>query len=147
MDEEQTKPKLKQLIDHNYYGICATIIADSKNIYGHRLTSYVWTFPRFILAEVNTHRMLSRNSASSRAIPFKTMVAKVEDNPFISILISPTFFFSNNSFSKSLAILVLALLLSAIYFTSLLLCVFFANVFNISRNSPFMLPPYRIYID
>ncbi len=85
MNEEQSKQKLGQFIDHNYYGICATIIADSKNMYGHRLTSYVWTFPRFILAEVNTHRMLSRNSASSRAIPFKTMVNKVMDHPFIPI--------------------------------------------------------------
>jgi thymidylate synthase ThyX len=43
------------------------------------------TFPRFILAEFNTHRMFSRNSASSRAIPFKKMVQMVEENPFIPI--------------------------------------------------------------
>lgn len=41
------------------------------------------TFPRFILAELNTHRMFSRNSASSRAIPFKKMVESVTSNPFV----------------------------------------------------------------
>lgn len=43
------------------------------------------TMPRFILAEFNTHRMFSRNSASSRAIPFKKMVQSVQENPFIPI--------------------------------------------------------------
>lgn len=61
------------------------IIADSINEFGHRLTTFVITFPRMILAEFNTHRMLSRNSASSRAIPFKTMLYRVEENPFIPI--------------------------------------------------------------
>lgn len=64
--------------------INARIIADSKNM-GHRLTTFVVTFPRIILAEFNTHRMFSRNSASSRAIPFKKMVAMVSKNPFIPI--------------------------------------------------------------
>ena len=45
----------------------------------------VVTFPRIILAEFNTHRMFSRNSASSRAIPFEKMVKSVEENPFIPI--------------------------------------------------------------
>src|SRR5690606_2394423 len=43
------------------------------------------TFPRIVLAEFNTHRMLSRNSASSRAIPFEKMVKMVETNPFVPI--------------------------------------------------------------
>jgi len=65
--------------------IKAEIIADSKNEYGQRLTTFVLTFPRIVLAEFNTHRMLSKNSASSRAIPFKKMVEMVETNPFIPI--------------------------------------------------------------
>lgn len=65
--------------------IQAKIIADSKNQCGNRLTTMVITFPRFILAELNTHRMLSKNSASSRAIPFEKMVKSVQDNPFIPI--------------------------------------------------------------
>lgn len=65
--------------------ISAKIIADSCNSFGNRITTMVVTFPRFILAELNTHRMFSRNSASSRAIPFEKMVKSVEENPFIPI--------------------------------------------------------------
>ena len=61
------------------------IIADSTNEWGNRLTTMKVTFPRFILAELNTHRLFSRNSASSRAIPFKKMVESVKNNPFIPI--------------------------------------------------------------
>lgn len=63
----------------------AEIIADSVNNWGDRLTTMVVTFPRIVLAEFNTHRMFSRNSASSRAIPFEKMVKMVEENPFIPI--------------------------------------------------------------
>lgn len=65
--------------------ISAKIIADSLNEYGNRLTTYVLTYPRIIHAEFMTHRMISKNSASSRAIPFKKMVKMVEENPFIPI--------------------------------------------------------------
>jgi len=63
----------------------AVILADSISPQGNRLTTMKITFPRFILAEMNTHRMFSRNSASSRAIPFKKMVEMVQENPFIPI--------------------------------------------------------------
>lgn len=65
--------------------ISAEIIADSKNEHGQRLTTFVVKFPRIILAEFNTHRMLSRNSASSRAIPFERMLKLVQEDPFIPI--------------------------------------------------------------
>lgn len=65
--------------------ISAKIIADSKNLQGDRLTTFVLVFPRIVLAEFNTHRMLSRNSASSRAIPFEKMLKLVKENPFIPI--------------------------------------------------------------
>lgn len=61
------------------------ILADSLSPDGHRLTTMKITFPRFILAEFNTHRMFSRNSASSRAIPFKKMVKMVEENCFVPL--------------------------------------------------------------
>jgi thymidylate synthase ThyX len=41
------------------------------------------TFPRIILAEWNTHRTFSRNSASSRAIPVERMIKMVQENPYI----------------------------------------------------------------
>lgn len=65
--------------------ISAEIIADSIDTRGNRITTVLATFPRFILAELNTHRMLSKNSASSRAIPFEKMVKMVEEDPFIPI--------------------------------------------------------------
>lgn len=63
----------------------AEIIADSITPDGNRLTSFVVVFPRIVLAEFNTHRVFSRNSASSRAIPFKKMLERVETNPFIPL--------------------------------------------------------------
>ena len=65
--------------------ISAKIIADSADNRGNRITTFVLTYPRFILPELNTHRMFSRNSASSRAIPFEKMVKMVEEDPFIPI--------------------------------------------------------------
>jgi thymidylate synthase ThyX len=63
----------------------AKVIADSISPQGDRLTTFILTFPRIILSEFNTHRMFSRNSASSRAIPFEKMVKSVQENPFIPI--------------------------------------------------------------
>lgn len=59
------------------------ILADSISPSGVRLLTVQATFPRFILAEVNTHRMLSRNSASSRAIPPEKLISRVIANPFV----------------------------------------------------------------
>lgn len=59
------------------------IIADSMSPHGHRITSFEVTMPRIVLAEFNTHRVFSRNSASSRAIPIKKMLEKVDVDPFI----------------------------------------------------------------
>lgn len=65
--------------------IKATVVGDSINKQGDRITSLEVIMPRYILAEFNTHRMLSKNSASSRAIPYKKMVQLVQENPFIPI--------------------------------------------------------------
>jgi hypothetical protein len=59
------------------------VLADSINNWGDRLTTFSVTFPRFILAEVNTHCALSRNSASSRAIPTERIIQEVRENPFV----------------------------------------------------------------
>lgn len=59
------------------------IIADSLNPQGKRLTSYLLEYPRFIHAEVMTHRCFSKNAASSRAIPIEKMIKQVIDNPSI----------------------------------------------------------------
>lgn len=65
--------------------ISAQVIADSINSCGERCTTFLAVFPRIVLAEANTHRAISKNSASSRAIPFHRMVSMVQDNPFIPI--------------------------------------------------------------
>jgi thymidylate synthase ThyX len=59
------------------------ILADSVSPAGHRLTTFEVTFPRFILAEFNTHRVFSRNSASSRAIPVTKQLRRVLEDPYI----------------------------------------------------------------
>lgn len=61
----------------------AKAVADSISEAGDRLTTMEVTFPRMVLAEFNTHRMFSRNSASSRAIPFEKQLARIQDDPFI----------------------------------------------------------------
>ena len=48
-----------------------------------KIATFKVTMPRYILAEFNTHRLFTRNSASSRAIPFNKMVLSVTDHPFI----------------------------------------------------------------
>ncbi len=63
----------------------AKILADSMAPSGYRLTTFEVTFPRIVLAEFNTHKMLSKNSASSRAIPVNKIIERVEQNPFIPI--------------------------------------------------------------
>lgn len=55
----------------------ARVILDSISPSGHRLTTLEVTIHRYMLPEFNTHRVFSRNSASSRAIKFMRMVAKV----------------------------------------------------------------------
>jgi thymidylate synthase ThyX len=56
----------------------AAIIADSINLDGDRLTTFVLTYHRMIHSEFMTHRMLSKNSSSSRAIPVEKMIKLVE---------------------------------------------------------------------
>lgn len=61
--------------------INASVLCDSLAPNGVRLTTLSVSFPRFVLAEFNTHRMFSRNSASSRAIPTHKLIERVQRNP------------------------------------------------------------------
>lgn len=47
----------------------------------HRVTTFELEYPRYIHSELLTHRVFSRNCASSRAIPVKKMIELVETNP------------------------------------------------------------------
>jgi len=66
-------------------GYSARILADSLNPVGVRLTSFEITYPRIIIAELNTHRMLSKSTASSRAIPVSKMIKRVKADPFLPV--------------------------------------------------------------
>lgn len=63
----------------------ARVLLDSISPAGHRLTSIEVTIHRFILAEFNTHRVFSRNSASSRAIPIAKQIQKLMDAPALPL--------------------------------------------------------------
>lgn len=58
------------------------IIADSQHK-EDRLTTFELKYWRPILPEVNTHRMLSKNAASSRAMSFSKRCDLVRDTPFV----------------------------------------------------------------
>jgi thymidylate synthase ThyX len=60
--------------------IYAKIIADSIGPTGVRLTTLEICLWRSMLAELNTHRVFSRNSASSRAIPLDKQLARIEES-------------------------------------------------------------------
>lgn len=61
--------------------IKATIIADSVSEHtGQRITTFELEYPRFIHSELMTHRVFSRNAASSRAIPIDKMIEQVVFN-------------------------------------------------------------------
>lgn len=59
------------------------VIADSINESGDRVTTLECEYPRIIHSELMTHRVFSRNAASSRAIPVKTMLKNIWNNKFI----------------------------------------------------------------
>lgn len=87
--EIEIKPLHKTHFDlltlNSLSNITARVLCDSINPDVVRLTTMEWKYPRFIHAEIMTHRQLSRNSASSRAIPMKKMIQNVTENPVFKI--------------------------------------------------------------
>lgn len=59
----------------------AKVILDSISVFGVRLTTFELTIWRPMLSEFNTHRDFSRNSESSRAVPFPRKMAKLLEYP------------------------------------------------------------------
>jgi hypothetical protein len=47
------------------------------------LTSLEITLPKFLLAELNTHKVISKSAASSRAIPVANIIKQVREDPFV----------------------------------------------------------------
>lgn len=67
-------------------GIVARVVQASRNaVTGVTLWSLEIEDPRFILAEINTHSMLEKNSASSRAQPVNAVNSQLLDNPAMPV--------------------------------------------------------------
>lgn len=60
------------------------IIADSI-MGGTRITSVQVKYPRFILPQLNTHRVFSRSTASSRAVPTAKLIDMVRNEPVVPV--------------------------------------------------------------
>ncbi len=71
--------------DEIYTRPSAQIIADSLSEFGPRITTMQVKMHRFVLAELNTHRVFSRNSASSRAIPVVKQINQVLTSPAMPV--------------------------------------------------------------
>lgn len=68
--------------------ISAKVVADSETVADGelvRLATIEARYPRFIHAEVMTHRMFSRNASSSRAIPVKRAIRMIREDPAMPI--------------------------------------------------------------
>lgn len=63
----------------------ARVIAHGSSLGPNRITTLVVRFPRLILSELNTHRVFSRNSASSRARSIKVVVTDVMESPYVPL--------------------------------------------------------------
>lgn len=59
------------------------VLADSISDRDIRLTTVEATYPRLIHSELMTHRVFSRNSASTRAIPLINQVNNLINKPFV----------------------------------------------------------------
>jgi hypothetical protein len=77
-------------------GISATVIADSISPTGVRLTTLEIEVHRMVWSEFMTHRMLSRNAASTRAVPVAKVIEMVKQHPAM-----PTHWGANNPGMKS----------------------------------------------
>jgi len=65
--------------------IYALVVADSISPTGDRLTTVEVRMHRWVLAEFNTHRVFSRNSASSRAVPPHKRILSVTESPAMPV--------------------------------------------------------------
>jgi thymidylate synthase ThyX len=61
------------------------VIEDSISKFGDRLTTLQVEYPRFILPQMNTHRVFSRSYSSSRAIPIQKLIDEVRASPAMPV--------------------------------------------------------------
>lgn len=66
--------------------ITSKIISGSKSYFtGTKITTFEVSIHRYVLSELNTHRMLSRNSSSSRAVPIESNIDNILKDTAIPI--------------------------------------------------------------
>lgn len=84
------------MLDKSFFNrptsIKATVICDSISEQGVRLTTFEIEYPRIVMSEFNTHRAVSKNSSSSRAIPVSKMLEHTKN-----INLKPIYFGSKKS--------------------------------------------------
>ncbi len=78
-----TDQQLTELQERSKAQFSAKVLADSVNVCGNRLTTFELTYPRCIHSEIMTHRLFSRNAASSRAIPVSKTLEAIRERPFV----------------------------------------------------------------
>lgn len=66
-------------------GIVARLLNKSVSEDGVFMYSFEIEYPRFIHSELMTHRMLSKNAASSRAIPIAKTIEAIKNNPAMPV--------------------------------------------------------------
>ena len=67
-------------------GIRAAVIAHSVSaVSGEEIVTFLIDFPRFILPEFNTHRVISKSGASSRAIPVAKSIEAIQNHSYMPI--------------------------------------------------------------
>lgn len=66
-------------------GYEARVVLDSIAPSGGRLTTFELRIPKWIQAELNTHRMLTKSSASSRAIPTTKLLSLIQAEPVVPV--------------------------------------------------------------
>ena len=65
--------------------IYAKVLAHSISPEGVPLLTFEYRAHRFILAEINTHKMISKNARSSRAVPIAKIIEEVENDPALPV--------------------------------------------------------------
>ena len=84
------------MLDKSFFSretnITAKVVCDSISEQGVRLTTFEIEYPRIVMSEFNTHRSVSKNSSSSRAIPVSKMLEHTKN-----INLKPVYFGSKKS--------------------------------------------------
>ena len=76
---------LKPVTYNNDQSFTVKVLAYSQSIYNARAITFYLMYPRFIHAEMMTHKDFSRSAASSRAMPVMKVLAQVWNRPAMPI--------------------------------------------------------------